>query len=60
MKQVGEYDYKISLSTKFEEFLPIDKKHALENFIFNEEVFNIFKKIIFSKPKKIILKILKI
>ena len=49
---IGKYDYKVSLSAKFEEFLPSDKKKTLENFIFNEEVFNVFKDIIFSKPKK--------
>ena len=49
---IGKYDYKVNLSTKFEDFLPTDKMNTLENFIFNEEVFNLVKDIIFSKPKK--------
>ena len=49
---IGKYDWKINLSTKFEDFLPSDKLNTLENFIFNEEVFNLVKDIIFSKPKK--------
>ena len=49
---VGKYDYKVSYSTKFENFLPSDKLNTLENFIFNDEVFNMVKEIIFSKPKK--------
>ena len=49
---IGKYDYKVNLSTKFDNFLPTDKINTLENFIFNEEVFNMVKEIIFSKPKK--------
>ena len=49
---IGKYDYKVNLSTKFEDFLPSDKMSTLENFIFNEEVFNLVKETIFSKPKK--------
>jgi len=49
---IGKYDYKVSLSTKFEEFLPSDKMNTLENFIFNEEVFDLIKETIFSRPKK--------
>jgi hypothetical protein len=49
---IGKYDWKINLSTKFEDFLPSDKLNTLENFIFNEEVFNLVKEAIFSKPKK--------
>ena len=49
---IGKYDYKVNYSTKFENFLPSDKLNTLENFLFNEEVFNMVKEIIFSKPKK--------
>ena len=49
---VGKYDYKVSYSTKFEDFLPSDKLNTLENFIFNEEVFNLVKEAIFSRPRK--------
>ena len=49
---IGKYDYKVNYSTKFETFLPTDKLNTLENFLFNEEVFNMVKEIIFSKPKK--------
>ena len=49
---IGKYDYKINLSTKFEDFLPSDKLNTLENFIFNEEVFNLVKEAIFSRPRK--------
>ena len=49
---MGKYDYKVNYSTKFDNFLPTDKFNTLENFIFNEEVFNMVKEIIFSKPKK--------
>ena len=48
----GKQEWKVSLSTKFDDFLPSDKMNTLENFIFNEEVFQIVKDIIFSKPKK--------
>ena len=49
---MGKYDYKVNYSTKFENFLPTDKFNTLENFLFNDEVFNMVKEIIFSKPKK--------
>ena len=49
---IGKYDYKVNLSTKYEDFLPTDKMNTLDNFIFNEEVFNLVKEAIFSKPKK--------
>ena len=49
---MGKYDYKVNYSTKFETFLPTDKLNTLENFLFNEEVFNMVKEIIFSKPKR--------
>ena len=49
---IGKYDYKVNLSTKFEDFLPTDKLNTLENFIFNEEVFNFIKDVIFSRQKK--------
>ena len=49
---LGKYDCKVNYLTKFENFLPSDKLNTLENFIFNEEVFNMVKEIIFSKPKK--------
>ncbi len=48
---IGKYDCKVNLSTKFEDFLPSDKLNTLENFLFNDEVFNLVKEIIFSKPK---------
>jgi hypothetical protein len=49
---IGKYDCKVNLSAKLEEFLPSDKYNTLENFIFNEEVFNLVKEAIFSKPKR--------
>ena len=49
---IGKYDYKVNLSTKFDNFLPTDKINTLENFIFNEDVFNMVKEIIFANPKK--------
>ena len=49
---IGKYDYKVNLATKFEDFLPTDKMSTLENFIFNEEVFNLVKEAIFTKPIK--------
>ena len=49
---IGKYDCKINLSTKFEDFLSSDKINSLENFIFNEEGFNLVKEDIFSNPKK--------
>ena len=49
---LGKFDYKVDYLTKFENFLPTDKLSTLENFIFNEDVFNMVKEIIFSKPKR--------
>jgi hypothetical protein len=49
---IGKYDCKVNLSTKFTEFLPTDKYSTLENFIFNEEVFNLVKDAIFTKSRK--------
>ena len=47
---LGKYDYKVNLVTKFEDFLPGDKQSTLENFLFNEEVYNIVKDAIFKNP----------
>ena len=47
---LGKYDYKIYLTTKYEEFLPKDKQNTLENFLFNEEVYNFVKDAIFKHP----------
>ena len=47
---LGKYDYKINLTTKFEDFLPGDKQSTLENFLFNEEVYNLVKDAIFKHP----------
>ena len=47
---LGKYDCKINITTKFEEFLPGDKQSTLENFLFNEEVFNFVKDAIFKHP----------
>ena len=48
----GKYDYKINLITKYESFLPSDKQSILENFVFNDEVSNIIRDAIFTRPKK--------
>ena len=53
---LGKFDFKVNYLTKFENFLPTDKLNTLENFLFNEEVFNMVKEIIFSKPKRKILR----
>ena len=49
---VGKYDYKMNLKTKYESFLPSDKQSILENFVFNDEVSNIIRDAIFTRPKK--------
>jgi hypothetical protein len=48
----GKYDYKMNLITKYESFLPSDKQSILENFVFNDEVSNIIRDAIFTRPKK--------
>ena len=47
---LGKYDYKINFTTKYEDFLPGDKQSTLENFLFNEEVYNFVKDAIFKHP----------
>ena len=47
---LGKYDYKINLTTKYEDFLPGDKQSTLENFLFNEEVYDLVKDAIFKHP----------
>ena len=47
---LGKYGYKINLTTKYEDFLPGDKQSTLENFLFNEEVYNLVKDVIFKHP----------
>ena len=47
---LGKYDYKVNLTTKFDDFLPGDKQSTLENFLFNEEVYNLVKDAIFKHP----------
>ena len=47
---LGKYDIKISFTTKYEDFLPGDKMSTLENFLFNDEVYNFVKDAIFSHP----------
>ena len=49
---LGKFGYRVNYLTKFENFLPSDKLNTLENFIFNEDVFNMVKEIIFNKPKR--------
>jgi len=46
-----DLEHRINFSTKFEEFLPSDKQKTLEKFIFDDEVYNIVKDIIFKFPK---------
>ena len=53
---LGKFDYKVNYLTKFENFLPTDKLNTLENFIFNEDVLNMVKEIIFTKPKRKIIR----
>jgi hypothetical protein len=47
---LGKYDVKISFTTKYEDFLPGDKMSTLENFLFNDEVYNFVKDAIFNHP----------
>ena len=47
---LGKYDIKISFTTKYEEFLPGDKMSTLENFLFNDDVYNFVKDAIFNHP----------
>ena len=49
---VGKYDFRMNLTTKYESFLPSDKQSILENFVFNDEVSNIIRDAIFTRPKK--------
>ena len=49
---LGKYDYKVNFTTKYEEFLPGDKQSTLENFLFNEEVYNLVKEAIFRHPSR--------
>lgn len=42
----------IEINTKYDTFLPSDKKAILENFVFNDEVSNIIREAIFNKPQK--------
>ena len=43
-----ELNNRVNFKTKFEDFLPLDKKKTLEMFIFDDEVYNIVKDIIFK------------
>ena len=47
---LGKYDVKINFTTKYEDFLPGDKMSTLENFLFNDEVYNFVKDAIFTHP----------
>ena len=47
---LGKYDVKVNFTTKYEDFLPGDKMSTLENFIFNDEVYNFVKDAIFNRP----------
>ena len=47
---LGKYDVKINFITKYDDFLPGDKMSTLENFIFNDEVYNYIKDAIFNHP----------
>lgn len=42
----------VEVNTKYESFLPSDKKAILENFVFNDEVSNIIRDALFNKPQK--------
>ena len=46
-----ELGNRTNFSIKFEEFLPSDKQKTLEKFIFDDEVYNIVKDIIFKRQK---------
>ena len=43
-----EQNNRVNFKTKFEDFLPLDKQKTLEKFIFDDEVYNIVKDIIFK------------
>lgn len=43
----NENEHRINFKAKFEDFLPSDKQKTLEKFIFDDEVYNILKDIIF-------------
>ena len=46
-----DIEHRINFKTKFEDFLPSDKQKTLEKFIFDDEVYNVVKDIIFKFPK---------
>ena len=46
-----DHDHRINYKIKFKDFLPSDKQKTLEQFIFDDEVYNIVKDIIFKLPK---------
>ena len=48
---LGKYDIKIDFTTRYEDFLPGDKMSTLENFLFNDEVYNFVKDAIFKHPQ---------
>jgi hypothetical protein len=47
----GKYDIKMDFTTKYSEFLPGDKMSTLENFLFNDQVYNFVKDAIFKHPQ---------
>ena len=51
-KKVLDSYKNININSKYDSFLPSDKKAILENFVFNDEVSNIIRETIFNKPKK--------
>lgn len=51
-KKVIDSYKNININSKYDSFLPSDKKAILENFVFNDEVSNIIRETIFNKPKK--------
>ena len=51
-KKVIDAYKNININSKYDSFLPSDKKAILENFVFNDEVSNIIRETIFNKPKK--------
>lgn len=52
MKTSPNLHYDTEVNTKYESFLPSDKKAILENFVFNDEVSNIIRDALFNKPQK--------
>ena len=48
---LGKYDIKIDFTTRYEDFLPGDKMSTLENFLFNDEVYNFVKDALFKHPQ---------